>query len=140
MLDQLRSCTHYFGAPILQGYSRLFIAKRCNWIETRRCPGWRETREQAGQYRNDHADEHQADREMNRKRGESFADPEAHQICECEPDKSTEQTKRRRFDEELQQDCSPSRAERLARSDFFGALFYADECDIHDPNRADKKR
>ena len=77
---------------------------------------------------------------MDRKRGESFANPEAHQIGKREPDKSAEQTERGRFDQELQQDCSPPRAECFACSDFFRALFHANKCDVHDSNRSDEKR
>ena len=77
---------------------------------------------------------------MDRKRWESLADSEAHQIGKREPDKSAEQAKRRRFNQELQQDRAAPRAERFARSNFFRALFHAYKGDVHDPNRADEQR
>src|SRR5438876_5680069 len=77
---------------------------------------------------------------MDRKRGKGFPNPEAQQIRQHEPDESTEETERGRFDQELQKDRAPSRTQRLSRADLFRPLLHADEGDVHDSDRADEER
>jgi len=77
---------------------------------------------------------------VNRERWKRFSNSETHQIRNRESDESAEKTKRRRFNQKLQQDGAATRPKRFARPDFLGSLFHANKCDVHDPNRTNKKR
>src|ERR1700731_954219 len=113
-----------------------FVSERRNWIQARRCPCRCKSRNQPGQHRNDHAADDEAERKLNWKRRKRFTNSETKKKGDSQADKSAKETQRRRFNEELQQNRPPARTECFARPNFLGALLYAYERDVHDPNRA----
>ena len=72
--------------------------------------------------------------------GKALPIPKHKQIGEGQADQAAEQAKRGRFDQELQQNRAPARAERFARPDLLRPLLHAHERDVHDPDRADEER
>ena len=69
--------------------------------------------------------------------GDSAATACAAAMPNAIPDRGTDRAQRRGFDEELRQDITASRTERLPNADLSRALGDGDEHDVHDHDRAD---
>src|SRR5437867_2929365 len=100
------------------------ISQRSYGVQTRRRPRRREPGNQSRHHRNDHAREDEPDRKLDRERWKRLPNSETHHVCKTETDKSAKETRSSRFDEELQQDRPPARAECFACPDFLRPLFH----------------
>src|SRR6266511_536158 len=76
----------------LNNMSILLVSQCCYRIEARGRPRWRESGNESGHNRHDHAPDDELDRKMNWERWKRLPDSKTHHVCKREPDKSTEET------------------------------------------------
>src|SRR5205814_3116602 len=88
-----------------------FIAKRLDGVEARGRDGRRQSGEDAGDGRDDQADDHQTEGERHRERWEGGGDGGRHQPGEDHSDCAADEADRDRLDQELQQDGATPRAD-----------------------------
>src|SRR5712692_11955154 len=116
-----------------------FVPQCLDRIQSRGRESGRESRDDSRDRRHHQTRHDQSDREAHRKGRECRRDRGRHQPREKQSDRAADETDRDRFDEELQQNRSPPRADGLARADLARALLHADIGDVHDADRADEE-
>src|SRR5947207_5262847 len=130
----------------------LFVSQRVNRIEARRFERRQEPADHADHGQNRRGDDHELSRQDKVDVGHAAGIVEqlgqkrtraqrGHQtVRDGDADDAAHEGRRKPFEQELNQDFPPARAERLPDPDLARALLDVDEHDVHDADAADRQR